>query len=1033
MIVGWAYDPRLKREAGIVLRTTDAGSTWTSKAWLYSVKICRVSFQDSLFGSIVGAEGATYCTTNGGISWRRTSLATTEALWDICVTPGRFGGAVGDNGIILRTTNSGSSWTPQVRVARGALNSVSFVGSSTGIAAGEAKDDYGNPCGAILRTEDGGVSWKRLRTDFPLRSISMYRADGAVAVGDEGKIVRTSDGGRTWSLSRSPTISTLRAVSLAAGGSGAAVGDGGIIGRTTDGGVSWSRQSGTIRGSLYDLSFWDDKIGMAVGDGRDDQGNSLPEVFVTWDAGLTWSRKTLAGYSGPLRGISLLNGETAIAIGRFHVSGWGTESGVILRTTDGGTTWKGNWIDPMTPSAACVSDSGISLVVGTLYDEGRIWYSADSGKSWRILQVKTRSPLHAVSFGNGVGFAVGDGGVVLKTTGNGTEWSDRTGPVRGRVNGVAFADARIGIAVGEGQDCWGPPYSMVLRTTDGGASWINLGPWRGTTDGSRYPLCGVSLVDPKIGVAVGSGHADNLGKDVGVFLRTTDGGITWTSSVFPDRMFQAVHFRDANNGTLVGRGTDSLGDLSVILRTTDAGTTWTDQSVRSSGGQGLSSVAFGDGGSGIAVGRMVLRTTDGGATSWSQWGTAFDLHSVSFIDVNLGWAAGDGGTILRTTDGGELWASQSTGTMLPIQRVSFVDADVGVAIASGRDPHRDRDVWIVIRTTNAGASWTTSPIDSLHRLQDICLADRTTAVAIGTAYVPQEDREVGLLVRSTDSGATWNTVARDTISPLRALRFVDASSGWAVGDSGLIIHTSDGGQTWTRQMSGTFRGLNAVAFADVRHGLVAAGDSILRTTDGGATWRPQACLASGFGLRGLSLSTPEAATAVGGESHSSPMGHGGRWWTAALCRSSDGGATWTMSLSSSRNGMLEAVSFADDRTGTAVGPGGLILRTTTGGTTWTQDERPPVAALPAEMKLYQNYPNPFNPSTTIKFELPKTSHVSLTVYDILGREVSVLVNERRDAGVHEVRLDGSNLASGVYFYRLQTGDFTQTKRLLLLR
>jgi hypothetical protein len=89
--------------------------------------------------------------------------------------------------------------------------------------------------------------------------------------------------------------------------------------------------------------------------------------------------------------------------------------------------------------------------------------------------------------------------------------------------------------------------------------------------------------------------------------------------------------------------------------------------------------------------------------------------------------------------------------------------------------------------------------------------------------------------------------------------------------------------------------------------------------------------------------------------------------------------------------------------------------------------------LPAVYSLSQNYPNPFNPSTTIKYELPKTSVVRLTVYDVLGREVSVLVDDRRNAGAYEVKFDGSNLASGVYFYRIQAGDFTQTKRLLLLK
>ncbi len=90
-------------------------------------------------------------------------------------------------------------------------------------------------------------------------------------------------------------------------------------------------------------------------------------------------------------------------------------------------------------------------------------------------------------------------------------------------------------------------------------------------------------------------------------------------------------------------------------------------------------------------------------------------------------------------------------------------------------------------------------------------------------------------------------------------------------------------------------------------------------------------------------------------------------------------------------------------------------------------------SLPLALQLLQNYPNPFNPSTTITYELPASSDVRLSVYDMLGREVSVLVNGMSEAGVHEVKFDGSNLASGVYLYRLNAGDFVQTRRLLLLR
>ena len=87
------------------------------------------------------------------------------------------------------------------------------------------------------------------------------------------------------------------------------------------------------------------------------------------------------------------------------------------------------------------------------------------------------------------------------------------------------------------------------------------------------------------------------------------------------------------------------------------------------------------------------------------------------------------------------------------------------------------------------------------------------------------------------------------------------------------------------------------------------------------------------------------------------------------------------------------------------------------------------AAAPLAYRLAQNYPNPFNPNTIIKYELPKSSMVRLSVYDILGREMSVLVNERKDAGSYEVEFDAAGLASGVYFYRFTAGQFVQTLRM----
>ena len=89
--------------------------------------------------------------------------------------------------------------------------------------------------------------------------------------------------------------------------------------------------------------------------------------------------------------------------------------------------------------------------------------------------------------------------------------------------------------------------------------------------------------------------------------------------------------------------------------------------------------------------------------------------------------------------------------------------------------------------------------------------------------------------------------------------------------------------------------------------------------------------------------------------------------------------------------------------------------------------------MPSAIRLDQNYPNPFNPSTTIHYKLPHSSFVTLSIYNILGQQVATLVRERQQAGDHRVKFRGNGLPSGVYFYRLTSGDVIQTKRLLLLK
>ena len=209
---------------------------------------------------------------------------------------------------------------------------------------------------------------------------------------------------------------------------------------------------------------------------------------------------------------------------------------------------------------------------------------------------------------------------------------------------------------------------------------------------------------------------------------------------------------------------------------------------------------------------------------------------------------------------------------------------------------------------------------------------------------------------------------------LGSVKFINTSTGWAVGSLGTILRTTNGGTTWTLQLSGTTNNLSGVSFTDANNG-TAVGNygTIVRTTDGGANWNSQ---------------------------------------------------------SSSTTNSLWSISFTDANNGTAVGRGGTILRTTNGGGTFVNQIS---NGIPEGFSLYQNYPNPFNPKTNIRFDLRKSSHIKLIVYDILGREIATLVDEKLSVGSYEVDWDGSNFSSGVYFYKLVTDGFVDVRKMVLLK
>ena len=126
---------------------------------------------------------------------------------------------------------------------------------------------------------------------------------------------------------------------------------------------------------------------------------------------------------------------------------------------------------------------------------------------------------------------------------------------------------------------------------------------------------------------------------------------------------------------------------------------------------------------------------------------------------------------------------------------------------------------------------------------------------------------------------------------------------------------------------------------------------------------------------------------------------------------------------------MHSVYFVDEENGWAVGSSGTIISTRDNTSSVSSEQ----SFTPREYQLFQNYPNPFNPATKIRYEIVDRSYVTLKVYDVLGNDIAILVNEEKPAGTYEVEFDGTGLPSGIYIYRLQAGDFVDSKKMILLK
>ena len=385
-------------------------------------------------------------------------------------------------------------------------------------------------------------------------------------------------------------------------------------------------------------------------------------------------------------------------------------------------------------------------------------------------------------------------------------------------------------------------------------------------------------------------------------------------------------------------------------------------------------------------------------------------YALSFINIQTGYATSYQ-KIYKTTDGGVTWPTVYTSTTNRPQEIQFLNESTGYVYDDANG--------IFIKTNNGGSNWIEIP------------------TGYGGNYHVENfyfiDENIGFLghniniYKTTNGGVNWNIVFNYSYEII-AITFINSNTGFA-SSPGVILKSTDQGNSWQTKALDSLN-VHIRKFCIINSNLVYGGGQA-NLYQG---YLPKMYKTSNTGDNWILMPTNSPALLSGICFIDSSIGYNANG--PGIYYTTNSGLTWGLQYQSIGAATVNDICFLNPLTGYAGGQTGTgILKTTNGGLTPVQflaDE------VPKNNKLLQNYPNPFNPSTKIKFDLPKLSNTKLIIYDVLGCELATLVNEQLKPGTYEVEWDGSNFASGIYFYQIVIEDAersrsVETKRMILIK
>ncbi|MCK4339914.1 MAG: T9SS type A sorting domain-containing protein, partial [Candidatus Cloacimonetes bacterium] len=282
----------------------------------------------------------------------------------------------------------------------------------------------------------------------------------------------------------------------------------------------------------------------------------------------------------------------------------------------------------------------------------------------------------------------------------------------------------------------------------------------------------------------------------------------------------------------------------------------------------------------------------------------------------------------------------------------------------------------------------------------------------------------GKIYHTSDGGVNWNSQNTGTDNYISDVYFIDSNIGWAVGEYGLILNTTDGGDNWIAQTSGTTFSIKDVFFIDNYNGwAVGVMGLILHTVDGGNNWQIQT-YGTYTNLNGVYFTDSNKGWVVGD--------------VGTILHTTNSGEIWYYSDLGIFK-YLHSIFFTDENTGWIVGSHGTIFHNTISGMSIDDNN---FSELNKNLILDQNFPNPFNYQTIIQYTLPKSSKVTLKVYNLLGQEIQTLVDGYQTSGQHQIIWDAREkscncISNGIYFYNIIVENnnllLSETNKMILLK